>query len=389
MLASRIGARAGPSVRQITSLRAQTHTCSPSVALAQKNSSLRMYTSESSQNTPKRTALYDLHVENGATFATFAGWQMPMKFGDLTALESHHHTRRNASIFDVSHMLQLSFTGPNRTEFLERIVCGDIAGLPSGGGTLSLMTNSEGGIIDDCVVVNADDHVYMVANAGCADKDLVHIKSELSAFADGEVEMEVMDTYSLIALQGPKAMDVLAKHVDDDEVMLKDLPFMASVNDVSVHGVPGCRITRCGYTGEDGFEISMPSYKAVCITRALLSEDEAANAGLAARDSLRLEAGLCLYGSDIDATTSPMEANLGWTVAKRRRTESGFVGGDIIVDQLKKKVCESSGVRRRVGLVVDGAPARAHSKVLDMEGNEIGEITSGVPYECTARFTAV
>eukprot|EP01134_Creolimax_fragrantissima_P005686 CFRG5686T1 len=330
---------------------------------------------DGSEITPSKTALYDLHVENGAKFATFAGWSMPMSYSDMGALESHHHTRKSASIFDVSHMLQLSFTGPNRIKFIERLVVGDVAGLKKGNGTLSLMTNQQGGIIDDCVVTNAGDHIYMVANAGCAEKDLEHIRGELKEFNDGGVDLEVMHNYSLIALQGPKAAEALSRHVETSEINLDRIPFMGSVDDVHVCGVSGCRITRCGYTGEDGFEISIPNYKAVCVTRRLLSEPEVAFAGLGARDSLRLEAGLCLYGNDIDESTTPMEANLVWTVGKRRREEGGFVGSDIILEQIKKK----SGIKRRVGITVEGAPARAHSTILDMEGNTIGEVTSGVP----------
>ncbi|KAJ1643182.1 hypothetical protein J3B02_002171 [Coemansia erecta] len=320
----------------------------------------------------QRTALYDLHKKHGAKFGPFAGWDMPLLYADQGALDSHLHTRKHASIFDVSHMLQTRVVGKDRHRFLEHLVVGDLKELPVGGSTLSLFTNEKGGIEDDTIVTQQKDSLYVVSNAGCADKDLAHLLKHAKIFQDqgADVEVHKIEDHSLIALQGPSSQKALEQIASVD---LSQMPFMTS-KFIDIKGIP-CHVARSGYTGEDGFELSIPTGEIAGITEALLANPEVKLAGLAARDSLRLEAGLCLYGSDIDSTTTPLEANLVWTIGKRRRAEGGFIGSDIILSQIAQK----GGERRRVGLVIEGAPARAHSKVLSVDGEEIGEITSGVP----------
>lgn len=255
---------------------------------------------------------------------------------------------------------------------MERLVVGDIGGLKDGAGTLSVFTNEKGGIIDDTVITNAGKYLYVVSNAGCADKDLAHLNAHINEFSakGGDAQLEVLSTFALVALQGPKAAAALQPLVKLD---LSKLLFMHST-EATVNGVEGCRITRCGYTGEDGFEISIPEKHAVSVVNSLLTNPAVALAGLGARDTLRTEAGLCLYGNDIDETTTPVEANLKWTIGKRRREEGNFLGAATILEQLKSGV-----TRSRVGFISEGAPARQHAKILSVDGAEIGEITSGCP----------
>ncbi|NWU63435.1 GCST protein, partial [Pterocles burchelli] len=225
--------------------------------------------------------------------------------------------------------------GRDRVRFMESLVVGDIAELKLGQGTLTLLTNERGGIVDDLIVTNAaEDHLYVVSNAGCADKDLAIMRdrvAELQAAGD-DIHLEVLDN-ALLALQGPFMARVLQAGLSDD---LAKLSFMTSVY-TTVFGVPGCRVTRCGYTGEDGVEISVPARQAVELAERLLDVPEVWPAGLAARDSLRLEAGLCLYGNDIDETTTPAEAGLLWTLGKRRRAAMDFPGAAVIMAQVKEK----------------------------------------------------
>ncbi|KAJ2432270.1 hypothetical protein IWW46_006675, partial [Coemansia sp. RSA 2440] len=264
----------------------------------------------------KRTALYDLHAKHGARFGLFAGWAMPLVYSDQGALDSHLHTRKHASIFDVSHMLQTRIVGADRHRFLEHLVVADLKELPVGGSTLSLFTNDKGGIEDDTIITQQQDSLYVVSNAGCADKDFAHLNKHAKIFQDqgADVEVRKIEDHSLIALQGPSAQKALEQLAGID---LAQMAFMTGQT-VDIAGVP-CHVARSGYTGEDGFELSIPTGEVVGITARLLENPEVKLAGLGARDSLRLEAGLCLYGSDIDATTTPMEANLVWTIGKRRR----------------------------------------------------------------------
>ncbi|KAJ9056920.1 hypothetical protein DSO57_1027682 [Entomophthora muscae] len=319
----------------------------------------------------KKTALYDFHVENQGQMVNFAGWSLPVKYEDLSVSDSHHHTRNPASVFDVSHMLQTKWVGKDRVDFIEKLVVGDIQALKEGTASLSLFTNETGGIIDDTVICKNKDHLYVVSNAGCAEKDWAHIQKHLQQYQDrgGDVDVEIIDTHSLLALQGPKAAKVLQNLVDVD---LKEMNFMTS-QILSLKGII-CRVSRVGYTGEDGFEISVPLPDSMDLTRILLENPDVKLAGLGARDSLRLEAGLCLYGHDLNEGISPVEATLLWTVGKRRRAEGGFLGAEVIQKHIKDGVSQ-----KRVGLIVQGAPARENALILNENEEEIGKVTSGCP----------
>ncbi|KAL1923700.1 uncharacterized protein VTP21DRAFT_8680 [Calcarisporiella thermophila] len=319
----------------------------------------------------KKTPLYDFHLKHGGKMVPFAGYSMPVQYANLGVLQSHLHTRENASIFDVSHMLQTRLTGKDRTKFLESLVVADLVNLPAFTATLSLFTNENGGIIDDTVICKHDNSFYIVSNAACADKDLAHIRKHLSEFQNkgGDVDLSIIDDHALIAIQGPKAAQALENLLGHS---LSDLKFMSS-RILNIKGVE-CHVARSGYTGEDGFEISVPTSDAVSLTEQLLAQPGVELAGLGARDSLRLEAGLCLYGHDLDDTTTPIEGGLTWTIGKRRREEGGFLGAEKILPQIKGGVS-----RRRVGLVVTGAPAREGAEILDLEGKAVGKITSGGP----------
>ncbi|NWH70719.1 GCST protein, partial [Piaya cayana] len=294
----------------------------------------------------------------------FAGWSLPLHF-EQGHLRSHLHTRSRCSLFDVSHMPQTRVIGRDRVRLVESLVVGDIAELRPGQGTLTLLTNEKGGIVDDLIVTNTlEGDLYIVSNAGCADKDLAILQgraAELRA-AGCDVHLEVLDN-ALLALQGPSTAQVLQAGLSDD---LAKLSFMNSVT-TTVFGVPGCRVTRCGYTGEDGVEISVPAGRAVELAKRLLDVPEVWPAGLAARDSLRLEAGLCLYGNDIDETTTPVEAGLLRTLGKRRRVAMDFPGAAIIMAQVKEKP-----KRKRVGLTSVGPPVRPHTPILGPEGTPVG-----------------
>ncbi|XP_064012498.1 aminomethyltransferase, mitochondrial isoform X1 [Pogoniulus pusillus] len=319
----------------------------------------------------KRTPLDALHRSRGGRMVPFAGWSLPLLY-EQGHLQSHLHTRRRCSLFDVSHMLQTRVYGRDRIKFMESLVVGDIAELKPGQGTLTLLTNEKGGIVDDLIVTNtSEDHLYVVSNAGCADKDLAIMRgraTELQA-AGSDIHLEVSDN-ALLALQGPSMAQVLQAGLSDD---LAKLSFMNSIT-TTVFSVPGCRVTRCGYTGEDGVEISVPAGRAVELAEQLLGVPEVWPAGLAARDSLRLEAGLCLYGNDIDETTTPAEAGLMWTLGKRRRAAMDFPGAAIIMAQVKEKP-----KRKRVGLTSEGPPIRPHTAILGPEGIPVGTVTSGCP----------
>lgn len=309
-----------------------------------------------------KTPLYDLHVELGGKMVPFAGYSMPVQY-PLGVKGEHLHTRAKAGLFDVSHMGQVRLTGEHRVAELEKLVPGDIAILKPGRTRYSAFTNDDGTILDDLMITNAGDSLFLVINAACKDDDIVHMRANLG----NGVALEEITDRALMALQGPEAANVLARFAPD----VANLKFM-SFAELDVAGIP-CFVTRSGYTGEDGFEISVPADRAEELARKLLAEEEVEAIGLGARDSLRLEAGLCLYGNDIDTTTTPVEADLNWIINKRRREEGGFRGSDIILGQLK-----DGAARKRVGIKPEGkAPAREHTQVLDAEGNEIGEITSG------------
>uniref|UniRef100_K3WFC7 Aminomethyltransferase n=1 Tax=Globisporangium ultimum (strain ATCC 200006 / CBS 805.95 / DAOM BR144) TaxID=431595 RepID=K3WFC7_GLOUD len=343
------------------------------VATLRRASTLQPLHARAFSSALKKTPLYDFHVAVGGKMVDFAGYAMPVQY-PAGVLKSHNHTRTpgNASLFDVSHMGQLRITGADRVRFLESIVVGDIDALAHGEAKLSLITNDQGGIIDDTVITKYDDHLYVVVNAGNQEIDLVHMHKVLESFK-GDVKIERLTDRALVALQGPGAaeiMSALAPSVD-----FKELAFMNGVY-TSLPGVDGGMdviLTRCGYTGEDGFEISVPSAQAETFARTLLTDERVLEAGLGARDSLRLEAGLCLHGHDITPETTPIEATLAWTIGKRRREEGGFPGHSIIMDQLKNKTF----TKKRVGFFVEGAAAREGAQIFDANDEVVGEVTSG------------
>lgn len=313
-----------------------------------------------------RTPLYDLHVELGARMVPFAGYDMPVQY-PLGVLKEHLHTRARAGLFDVSHMGQVRLRGASIDaviQALEALVPGDIAALAPGRIRYTMFTNDAAGILDDLMVTRFEDHLYVVINAGCKTEDLAHLKAGLPA----DVTIDYLgDDAGLLALQGPEAAAVMARLLPEAATM----GFM-SARAAMIDGIP-VQISRSGYTGEDGFEISVGAADAEKLARLLLAQDGVEAIGLGARDSLRLEAGLCLYGHDIDTTTNPVEAALTWTISKRRKTDGGFPGAAVVQAQLA-----SGPTRRRVGILPEGkAPAREHTEIQDLSGNRIGEITSG------------
>ncbi|WP_027132583.1 glycine cleavage system aminomethyltransferase GcvT [Geminicoccus roseus] len=314
-------------------------------------------------DTIKTTPLHDLHRELGARMVPFAGWDMPVQY-PTGILTEHLHTRQAAGLFDVSHMGQLLVTGPDPAGAIERLVPADIAGLGEGKARYTVLTAPDGGILDDLIVTkDAPDRLFVVVNAGCADADIAHLKAAL----EPEHKVEHLADRALLAVQGPQAIACVAHLVPE----AADLGFMESLC-AKVQGVE-VRVSRLGYTGEDGAEISVPAAHAVKFARTLLAMEAVKPVGLGARDSLRLEAGLCLYGHDIDLTTSPIEANLAWTIGKRRREGGGFPGAERILRELAEKPA-----RRLVGLKPEGkAPAREGAEITSLDGTPIGKITSG------------
>jgi aminomethyltransferase len=308
----------------------------------------------------RRTPLHALHEELGARMVPFAGYAMPVQY-KAGIIAEHTHTRTAASFFDVSHMGQVAIRGTNRAGALEALAPGDIEGLAAGRMRYTQLTNDAGGIIDDLMVTNVGDYLFAVINASRRTEDLARLRGGLAGCAVEELDR------ALFALQGPAAALVLARFAPGVDVM----PFMSAAPFV-IDGSP-LAVTRSGYTGEDGYEISVPAADAVRIARLLLGEAEVAPAGLGARDSLRLEAGLCLYGHDIDETTTPVEAGLAWTIGRRRRQKGGFPGAEVILRQLA-----DGPPRRLVGILPEGrAPAREGAEIRDAAGRRIGTLTSG------------
>lgn len=323
----------------------------------------------------------------------FGGFQMPVQYASLSVSASHHFTRSHASLFDVSHMVQHHFSGPGATAFLETITPASVSELGTHRSGLStLLWPVTGGIVDDTIITRlGPEKFYVVTNAGCREKDLAYFAEQLAEFKKNggeKVDWEVLEDWGLIALQGPLSEDILTSIlVKPDEVKLKELYFGQSrLIKVKLLGgdiSSALLVSRGGYTGEDGFEISIPPTEAVKVTEALLQSatpNRLQLAGLGARDSLRLEAGMCLYGHDLDDSTTPVEAALSWVIGKNRRAAGGFHGSDIILRQLIPKSKGGAGVdRRRIGLVVEGAPAREGADIVDEKGEKIGNVTSGCP----------
>ncbi len=321
-----------------------------------------MTDSTDSSDAVKRTPLHDLHVELGGRMVDFAGWRLPVQY-PAGIMAEHRHCREAAALFDVSHMGQITIHGTAAAEALERLVPGNIVGLAEGSLRYTLFTNDAGGVLDDLIVGRTAGGLSLVVNAACREADLAHLRAVLEPAHRVEEHAEL----ALLALQGPKAEDVMQRLAPDACA----LRFMQSCA-TRIDGV-ACRIARSGYTGEDGFEISLPADEAEGIARRLLAEAEVAPAGLGARDSLRLEAGLCLYGHELAPDITPVEAGLAWTIARRRRDEGGFPGATTILRQL-----EEGPPRRLVGIRPQGrAPAREGTEILDLGGQRIGQVTSG------------
>lgn len=310
----------------------------------------------------KRTPLHDLHVAKGARLVPFAGYEMPVQYPPGIIAE-HLHTRAKAGLFDVSHMGQVRLRGAGAATALEALVPGDLQGLAPGRMRYTLLLNEQGGIRDDLMATRVADGLVLVVNAACKDADLAYLQTAL----DPGVAIEPQFERALLALQGPQAAAVLTRFAPAAAAM----PFMSAA-EITIAGA-ACLATRSGYTGEDGFELSLAAADAVRVAEALLAEPEVLPIGLGARDTLRLEAGLCLYGHDIDETTTPVEASLAWTIGRRRRAEGGFPGTAIIRRQLGEGTS-----RKRVGIRPDGrAPAREGTAITDAGGDPAGSITSG------------
>lgn len=318
----------------------------------------------------KRTPLYDAHVALGARIVPFAGYEMPVQYTGENGgvLNEHRWTREHAGLFDVSHMGQATVTGADAIPQFERFCCGDYQGLKEGKQRYSLLLNDEGGILDDLMAakpLNGGEGLFVVVNAACKDADF----AKLSAGIEGDAKLTRLDDRALMAIQGPEAAEVMAKHNPE----LADMGFMDS-RKLTLFGIDAY-VSRSGYTGEDGYEISVPAADAARIWATILQDDKVRPIGLGARDSLRLEAGLPLYGHDADETTSPVEASLGFALNKRRREAADFPGAARILRE------HAGDLKRvRIGLKVkEGAPAREGAEIADSDGKVIGRVTSGGP----------
>lgn len=354
---------------------------------------VRYASSSTPSSLPSRTPLYDLHMAHGAKMVPFGGFHMPLQYASSSVSDSHHFTRSCASLFDVSHMVQHRFSGPGAAAFMQTVTPAGLTTLDVyHSGLSTLLWPVTGGIVDDLIITRLGSQLfYAVTNAGCREKDLAYFREQLDAFsvAGGEkVEWEVLDGWGLVALQGPLSEEIISSVLADaEEASLREIYFGQSrFLRFRLKGMElssPLLVSRGGYTGEDGFEISIKPEETVAVTEALLQSagpEKLRLAGLGARDSLRLEAGMCLYGHDLDDTTTPIEASLSWVIGQDRKIEGGFHGDKVILRQLKPKTKGGVGVeRRRVGLIVEGAPAREGAEIVSPEGETIGRITSGCP----------
>ncbi len=321
------------------------------------------------------TPLNALHIELGARMVPFAGYSMPVQYPSGLMAE-HHHTRKAAGLFDVSHMGQLRLVGPDAAAAFETLIPVDVIDLPVGKQRYGLLLNDDGGIIDDLMFFNkGNNEIFVIVNGACKVGDIAHIQYRIGH----RCEVIPMPDHALLALQGPQAVAALSRLA----LGVEKLVFMTGGNFIVDTGTQKIDVflTRSGYTGEDGFEISVHSGQADALARALLAQPEVKPIGLGARNSLRLEAGLCLYGNDIDETTHPVEANLLWAMQKVRRAggarEGGFPGATKILAELADST--RAGGRKRVGLIaLERVPVRDHTELQDGQGNRIGEVTSGL-----------
>jgi aminomethyltransferase len=316
-----------------------------------------------------QTPLHALHLELGARMVPFAGYSMPVQYPNGLMAE-HHHTRTAAGLFDVSHMGQLCLVGPDAGAAFESLMPVDVIDLPPGKQRYGLLLTDEGTILDDLMFVNRGDDIFVIVNGACKAADLAHIQGCIGM----RCAVIPLPHQALLALQGPTAVQALERLVPG----VAQLVFMSGAR----FGWEGAElfITRSGYTGEDGFELSLPGHCADAFARALLSQPGVAPVGLGARNSLRLEAGLCLYGNDIDTTTTPVEASLNWAISKVRRTggarAGGFPGAARVLAQLDGS---APPTRKRVGLIAqERIPVREHVVLTSESGTGIGEVTSGL-----------
>lgn len=316
------------------------------------------------------TPLNALHIELGARMVPFAGYSMPVQY-PAGLMAEHLHTRQAAGLFDVSHMGQLRLVGPDAAAAFESLMPVDVIDLPVGKQRYGLLLNDEGGIIDDLMFFRvAQDELFVIVNGACKVGDIAHIQARIGL----RCQVIPLPDHALLALQGPQAATALTRLAPGVEKLV----FMTG-GQFTIAGCD-CFVTRSGYTGEDGFEISVPAAQADTLARALLAQPEVKPIGLGARNSLRLEAGLCLYGNDIDTTTTPVEAALNWAMQKVRRTggarAGGFPGADKVLAQLDNP---ASVARKRVGLVaLERVPVREHTELQSEGGQKIGEVTSGL-----------
>lgn len=316
-----------------------------------------------------QTPLNALHIELGARMVPFAGYSMPVQY-PAGLMAEHLHTRTAAGLFDVSHMGQLRLVGPDAAAAFESLMPVDVIGLGVNKQRYGLLLNDEGGIIDDLMFVNRGDDIFVIVNGACKAGDIAHIKDRIGQ----RCQVIPMPERALLALQGPQAVNALQRLLPGVEKLVFMTGAAHQWNGASLY------VTRSGYTGEDGFEISVPAEHAEALARALLAQPEVQPIGLGARNSLRLEAGLCLYGNDIDTTTTPVEAALNWAMQKVRRTggarAGGFPGAGKILAQLDGT---QPPQRLRVGLIAkERVPVREHVELQNAAGERIGEVTSGL-----------
>ncbi|MBV0910995.1 glycine cleavage system aminomethyltransferase GcvT [Anianabacter salinae] len=321
----------------------------------------------------KRTVLHDMHLALGARMVPFAGYDMPVQYAS-GVMKEHLHTREKAGLFDVSHMGQVilrpaSGDVEGAALALEALVPVDVAGLAEGRQRYAVFTAEDGGILDDLMIARRADHLFLVVNAACKAEDIAHLRAHLP----DQVTVEEITDRALLALQGPEAERVLSALLPGAAGMR----FMDSAVFDSQFGA--LWVSRSGYTGEDGYEVSVPEAHAVAFAEALLADNDLQPIGLGARDSLRLEAGLCLYGADIDTGTSPVEADLVWSIQKVRRSGGARAGGFPGAETILRQIDEGAS-RKRVGLLPDGrAPMRAGTEIYAQEsgGHPVGTVTSG------------
>ncbi|PKI82876.1 aminomethyltransferase [Malassezia vespertilionis] len=331
-----------------------------------------------------KTGLHAFHRRHGAKLVPFGGYSMPLSYSDVGQIASHHHVRSHTGLFDVGHMVQHMFEGPGALRFLQHLTPASLQSLEPFSSTLSVLMSPSGGILDDLIITkHTENKFYVVTNAGRRDEDLQHFAEQKAAWEQAHPEAtfrhNVMEEQGLIALQGPTSASVLASVLPHSFDLAKLTFGRSAWVPVAVNSKTNetvlCHVARAGYTGEDGFEISVPPGYVDDVATALIENDEVQLAGLAARDSLRLEAGMCLYGHDLDESVSPIEGGLAWTVGKDRRADADFLGAERVLKELKE-----GPQRRRVGFTVTGGIAREGAKIFAEDGTtEVGKVTSGIP----------